>query len=93
MVGIQLDERLYETSGTHLLTLLQELDDGDEQVTLVGHNPGLDELVELLLPMHLQSLGTGAMLTLSLSISRWAECRAGCATVVACVFPSAKAQE
>ena len=69
------------------------LDDGDEQVTLVGHNPGLDELVELLLPMHLQSLGTGAMLTLLLSISRWAECRAGCATVVACVFPSAKAQE
>ena len=93
MVGIQLDERLYETSGTHLLTLLQELDDGDEQVTLVGHNPGLDELVELLLPMHLQSLGTGAMLTLSLSISRWAECRAGCATVVACVFPSAQAEE
>jgi Phosphohistidine phosphatase SixA len=93
MVGIQLDERLYETSGSHLLSLLQELEDGDEQVTLVGHNPGLDELVALLLPMPLQSLGTGAMLTLSLSIGHWAECRAGCGSVVGCVFPSAEAEE
>ena len=93
MGGMQLDERLYETSGSHLLSLLQELDDGDEQVTLVGHNPGLDELAGLLLPAPIQSLSTGAVLTLYLTINRWAECRAGCGRMVGCGFPSTHSGE
>lgn len=42
------DERVYAASPTELLTVLSELPDETPSVVLVGHNPGLADLVELL---------------------------------------------
>ncbi|MFL6142806.1 MAG: SixA phosphatase family protein [Labedaea sp.] len=42
------DERLYGASPTELLTVLAELSDEPRRVVLVGHNPGLADLVEQL---------------------------------------------
>jgi phosphohistidine phosphatase len=42
------DERLYGASPTELLTVLAELSDELRRVVLVGHNPGLADLVEQL---------------------------------------------
>jgi phosphohistidine phosphatase len=42
------DEVLYLAGAGRLLTRLQALADADTQVLLVGHNPGLGELVRLL---------------------------------------------
>ncbi|RYD92087.1 MAG: histidine phosphatase family protein [Sphingomonadales bacterium] len=44
------DQRLYLASAATLLDLVRELPDGAERVLLSGHNPGLEELVLLLVP-------------------------------------------
>lgn len=46
----QWDRRIYLASASTLLELLQALPEGAERVLLVGHNPGLEELVLLLVP-------------------------------------------
>src|SRR5689334_1838719 len=40
------DERIYEASARRLLQVLSELDDGNESVLLIGHNPGFEDLLE-----------------------------------------------
>jgi phosphohistidine phosphatase len=88
MGGLQLDERLYESSGERLLALLQTLDDSDEQIVLVAHCPGLDELASLLCPRHPEPLATGNLLTLELQIEHWADCGGGCGRQLAHFAPS-----
>lgn len=45
---VRVDERVYAASPARLLTVLAELPDGMRSVVLVGHNPGLADLVALL---------------------------------------------
>ena len=78
MTGLILDERLYESSGKGLLTLLTTLSEEDNQVLLVAHSPGLDELVGLLCPTEAVRLTTANLVILELDVERWAECRVGC---------------
>lgn len=42
------DERLYEASARDLLQVIQELPHKASTVVLVGHNPGLEDFLELL---------------------------------------------
>lgn len=42
------DERIYTLDEADLLAVLHEIDDDVESTLLIGHNPGLDELVRLL---------------------------------------------
>jgi phosphohistidine phosphatase len=42
---VRLDERVYAASADQLLRLVRELPDDRRTVALVGHNPGLEELV------------------------------------------------
>jgi phosphohistidine phosphatase len=44
------DQRLYLASAASLLDLVQELPDDADRVLLTGHNPGLEELVLMLVP-------------------------------------------
>lgn len=42
------DDAIYMATPSALLTLLRGVDDGPRSVMVVGHNPGLEELAELL---------------------------------------------
>jgi phosphohistidine phosphatase len=44
------DQRIYLASAATLLDLVRELPEGADRVLLAGHNPGLEELVLLLVP-------------------------------------------
>ena len=44
------DRRIYLASAATLLDLLQELPDTHDRVLLAGHNPGLEDLVLMLVP-------------------------------------------
>jgi phosphohistidine phosphatase len=46
--AIQKDRRIYEASADTLLRVLREIPERYSRVLIVGHNPGLEELVELL---------------------------------------------
>lgn len=74
------DRRIYMASAATLLDLIQGLDDAHERVLLVGHNPGLEDLVLLLVP---ESAGgcrdevevkypTAALAELRFDVEHWA---------------------
>jgi phosphohistidine phosphatase len=45
---VRVDERVYAASDRELLTLVRELPEGVGTAVVVGHNPGLEELLALL---------------------------------------------
>ena len=45
---VRVDDRVYAASDDELLEVVRELPDELERVVLVGHNPGLEDLVALL---------------------------------------------
>lgn len=61
---VRQDDRMYGASPTELLTVLAELPDELGTVALVGHNPGLADLVEVL-SGELKELKTAAVAVLS----------------------------
>ena len=87
---IEREEALYLASPGQLLGRLQALDEDERQVLLVGHNPGLAELVAWLaerasadvLLRARRGLGTGAFAALRLDGVRWRDLEPGAAELV-----------
>ena len=79
---IQWQAEIYEASVEQLLELMRNVPQDMEHVVLVGHNPGLTELVSILstgdaarLNLHLPTAG---LATLELEIFWWNQLRWGC---------------
>ena len=89
------DEALYLASAGRLLARLQALPDAEEQVLVVGHNPGLGELVQLLvergaaevLLRAAKGLAPGALAALRIATPRWGDLGPGCAELVEFLRP------
>ena len=45
---IRYDERIYEATAERLVEVVSQVEESCEQLMLIGHNPGLEDLVELL---------------------------------------------
>jgi phosphohistidine phosphatase len=71
---ILLDPRLYLASPADILSLLQSVRGNAETVMIVGHNPGLEELVEQLTGEP-QDLPTAALVQIVLPIDQWRDLR------------------
>ncbi len=65
-------EALYAASPEAYIQALRELPDSYERVMVVGHNPGLEELIAMLTDSW-ESMPTAALAQLSLNIERWSE--------------------
>lgn len=69
---LRFSEELYAAGPEAYIKVLKELDDRYERVMVVGHNPGLEELLEVLTAEeHL--LPTAALAQLALPIKKWRE--------------------
>lgn len=73
------NEALYEADAFTLSYVLRQLPDTVNHAMLVGHNPGLLELVQQLCPEAPDRLPTGAVIQLQLMISHWHALQCGCA--------------
>jgi phosphohistidine phosphatase len=69
---ILLDPRLYIASPANILSLLRTVRQNAETIMIVGHNPGLEELVEQLTGER-QDLPTAALAQIVLPIDRWGD--------------------
>jgi len=78
---IRFEAAIYEAWPATLLELVRGFADDWWQPLLVGHNPGLHELVEQLTGRPLDKLPTCTLAVLDLEIDRWAETAAGCAAL------------
>lgn len=70
--GIDYKEELYAAEPEAYIDALKELDDTVQCVMVVGHNPGLEELLENLVKKE-HVLSTAALAKVSLPIQRWQE--------------------
>ena len=73
---IRLDPRLYLATPAEILAVVAEQADAVDDLLVVGHNPGLTELANLLLPdLELANLPTAGTLVVDCATERWAEIR------------------
>jgi phosphohistidine phosphatase len=89
------DRRIYLASAATLLELARELPDAVGTALLVGHNPGLEDLVLLLVPDAEAGLRdaveekypTASVAELHFAVDRWADLAEGGATLARFVRP------
>ena len=67
---IRLDSHLYLAGPADILSLLQRVRENAQTVMIVGHNPGLEQLVEQLTGEP-QDLPTAALAQIGLPIDQW----------------------
>lgn len=70
------DERLYEASARRLLTIISALDDANNSVILVGHNPGFEDLCERLTG-EARKVSTASLTCIGLRIDKWSAPKGG----------------
>jgi phosphohistidine phosphatase len=91
----RLDRRIYMASAATLFDLVRETDDSVAQLLLVGHNPGLEDLLLLATegdpgPLRREAelkYPTATFASLALPITRWADLAEGGATLTRFVRP------
>jgi len=88
------DQRIYLASAATLLDVIRELPEGADHVLLAGHNPGLEELVLLLVPADgplreevEAKFPTASLAEIRFESARWEDARAGGAELVRFVRP------
>ena len=73
---LRYDERIYEASAARLFEIVSQIDDEADLVMLVGHNPGLEDLLAALAG-EARSFPTAALACITLDIEKWNKVRAG----------------
>lgn len=84
-----LDRRIYLASAQTLLEVVQQIDDEAGTTLLVGHNPGLEDLVFLLVPEGAddareqveEKYPTASIAEISLAVDHWADADVGSGTL------------
>jgi phosphohistidine phosphatase len=84
-------EAIYEADGERLLNVLAQVPVDMEHVLIIGHNPGMEELVSGLAAGSPRRLGiampTAGLASLTLEIFGWNQIRWGCATLHSLLRP------
>lgn len=73
---LRYDERIYEATASQLLEVVAQLDEAADTALLVGHNPGMEELIETLTGAH-ERMPTAALACITLDVEKWSKARAG----------------
>jgi len=81
------EDRIYEAPLETLEEVLAEQPDDAGHVVMVGHNPGMELMLEWLCPRELRPVVTGAVISMELAVDRWRELRAGCGRLLRFVRP------
>lgn len=88
---VTFDQRAYLADADTLLALVAALPSAEDAVLLVGHNPGLQDLLltladpvadDPLLRAAAEKFPTAAFAVLQLDIAEWGDCRPGCGRLV-----------
>lgn len=82
------EEALYTFSAEDLLEWLAGVDDGQQAVFIVGHNPAFTDLINWLCGAQvLDNLPTAGFARLALDVDSWSALERGCGTLVDSIFP------
>jgi phosphohistidine phosphatase len=67
---LRFDQRVYEASPTRLLEITSQIEDDRKSVLLVGHNPGMEELLALLVGVEMH-MPTASLAKVVLGSKKW----------------------
>lgn len=68
---IRYDQRIYEAGGLRLLEVVSQIENERKTALLVGHNPGIEELL-MLLTGESKRVRTASLIRIELKSSKWA---------------------
>jgi len=71
IADVRFDQRIYEAGGLGLLEVVSQIENDHKTALLVGHNPGIEELL-MLLTGESKKVRTAALIKLELKSSKWA---------------------
>jgi phosphohistidine phosphatase len=71
--GIVAEEGLYEVDAEGILTVIEEQDDWIDRLMVVGHNPDLTALANILSRSDLDNVPTCGVVQLAYDVERWME--------------------
>ena len=69
---LRFDERIYEATVLELVEIVSQLENDRKEVLLVGHNPGMEELLYLFSGAE-QRFPTASMAKIKLKVSKWSD--------------------
>jgi phosphohistidine phosphatase len=72
MSEVRYEQRIYEASTQQLLELVSEIENEKKEVLLVGHNPGIEELLKRLTG-RFETMGTSTLAKIVIGGSEWIE--------------------
>jgi len=78
---------IYEAAADELLKLIRRLPEDRQDVMLVGHNPGLTDLANLLLRSGIENIPTCGVVRLALDAPHWRDIDSDCASLLLFDFP------
>lgn len=67
---LRYDERIYEAGPLRLLEVISQIEESKTSVLLVGHNPGFEELLQVLTG-RAERLTTGNLAKISMATTKW----------------------
>ena len=68
--NVRYDQRIYEASPRQLLEIISEVEEDKSAVLLVGHNPGMEDLLRALTATG-ESMATGTLAKINLRLDEW----------------------
>jgi len=75
---LQFEDQLYLATPDEILGIIEIQDDKFSDVMLIGHNPGLTDLANALLPdLHLHNLPTCGVIAIDIAVTAWSEVDSG----------------
>ncbi len=75
-VELRYDERIYEAGAARLLEVVSQIDDSANVAMLVGHNPGMEDLLKVLTGED-RHLSTAALACIELNVEKWSKVHTG----------------
>ena len=77
---VRYDDRIYEATVSQLLEVISQVYNDRENVLLVGHNPGMEELLTLLTGEHLR-VTTANLARIKIQATKWSDSLANTGTL------------
>jgi len=78
--NLRYDERIYEAGPLRLLEVISESEKDGSAVLVVGHNPGMEELLRILTGRN-EQMATGTLAKIDLNAGEWNKVREGDASL------------
>lgn len=85
---VRLENTIYQASSNNLLSLINYIDDKCKVVALVGHNPGISDLMNYLAGDVFGFIPTSGIVQLQMEVASWRLVTEGSAKIVWHTFPN-----